>query len=121
MAETKKITATTVALAAALSAGYAGGRISAPVPDSSARPFMMRWLDEGPNKPNRYAITIMEKIGPAQGSVEIVCEADGSAPKLNGKPFENSNTKELCEGAASFGGLANKLVSSSASDLLGAK
>lgn len=101
---------TSAILIATLAGGVAAGRLSVPVPSTSARPVMMRWLDEGPDRPNRYAIAIMTKIGANTGQREIVCEADGSAPKLNGKPIEDQAAKDLCKESAAFGASAIKRI-----------
>lgn len=112
--ETKKLTAASIAVAAALSGG-AVGRLSAPQPSMAAHPVALRWLNEGPGKPNRYALGILGTIEGGEFAVEIVCESDGSEPKLNGRPFEHG--KAVCETVSRTGASLNLLVGEMAREL----
>lgn len=114
MADTKTVTATSAAAIVALTTGLAVGRLSSQ-PSVEAHPVQMRWLNEGPGKPNRYALGIVGTIEGAQLVVEIVCEADGSQPKLNGRPFDAG--KKICETAAREGGALNQMVGELAREL----
>jgi hypothetical protein len=93
----------------------------APAFATEARPVTMRWLDEGKDskgdqKPDRYAVDVAVKVGSIYGSRQIVCENDGSAPHLNGAPFEEAKT--LCGDVASFG-KKMKMQAASLADALG--
>lgn len=110
-------TTSSAILAATLVGGIAAGRLSAPVPSSSAHPVAMRWLDEGSSKPNRYAIALVTKIGSNTATREIVCEADGSEPKLNGVKIDYSAAATLCNAASSFGKVAIDSAATMAVDL----
>lgn len=104
-----------------LSSALAGAGVHATVSsslNSEAHPVVMRWLDEGVGKPSRFALTIATQIGANPGAREIVCEADGTQPKLNGVAFDDNDAAALCKAMASFGDVAaasatkltNKLV-----------
>lgn len=102
-----------------LTGGLAAGRLSAPSSaKSSAAPIAMRWLNEGSDRPDRYALAVAVKIGDGNYSQrEIVCEADGSGPKLNGKAYDESDAKKLCDTLAKAGSEASRLVSGLSSSM----
>lgn len=103
MADVKQLSTTgAIAFAAALAGAGAHAQFAPALP-TEAHPVQMRWLDEGPGRPNRYAIAIATKVGAANGVREIVCEADGSAPKLNGiNVADSSDAVDLCKATAAY-------------------
>lgn len=115
MFETKKITASTAATVVALASGLAVGRLSTSMPVIAAHPIALRWLNEGPGKENRYALGVVGQIDRGQFSVEIVCEADGSQPKLNGLPFDRA--KAACETISHAGAALNLFIGEIAKEL----
>ena len=91
-----------------LALGASGQRLISPPLDVEVKPLAMRWLDEGPGKSARYAIAVGVKVGSAAGAREVVCEADGSAPKLNGTAVDAAPFADLCKAAAAFSAEATK-------------
>jgi len=112
----------TVTIAASVLAGLLAGAglhaEASPALSTSARPVVMRWLDEGEGKPNRYAITIATRAGLNGGQREVVCEADGSAPKLGGVVMLASEYVAVCAALAKLNEAVVPAVNALADDLV---
>lgn len=103
MADSKKTSTMIGALAIAVASGAAGERIANPPHKVNASFYQLRVLTDRQGAPPRYAITITTQVGAAQGAREIVCNHDGSSPKLNGVPISDVAATELCAQASKFG------------------
>ncbi|MEO9196787.1 MAG: hypothetical protein ABI445_24275 [Polyangia bacterium] len=108
-------------IAVSMAAGAGAQRLKAgPVLATTAQPVAMRWLDEGAEKGAarwRFALTIATSAGANRGGREIVCEADGTGPKLNGVAIADAAAVSLCSDMAAFAGKASS-AASALSDLL---
>jgi hypothetical protein len=113
------VTAIAGTLAVSAPAGALFLKALTPAPTVSAKPVMMRWLDEGQGRPNRYALSNATLNGANAAPHEIVCEHDGSKPKDDGVLVQaDPNLTPLCVEMAACGQKISELVSNAAQVLV---
>ena len=90
MAETKTLYMTAAAIAAAFAAGAGADRLAVPVYDTAATPREVRFLADG-----QIAVGLRTRIGDCVSGREYVFDADGRNPRLNGRPVDTQEAKDI--------------------------
>lgn len=91
MAEPKKVVSISAALVAALAVGHVSGRNAVSVPPVAAHASAIRFAPDG-----RIGVDIHLSVGSANGHHIVNCDADGSAPVIDGQPSVDVHASSLC-------------------------
>lgn len=87
---------TAAAIVLAFAAGAGADRAISPPAERDAKIRSIRFLDEGPKVPTRYAYSIETSVDGAINTRELVCGNQGSVDSYGNAPFDHEQAKEAC-------------------------
>lgn len=82
-------------------------------------PLQLQWLDEGAGRPYRFAFTVMTTNGANKAPHQVVCEHDGTKPRLDGVLVApDPNLSALCAALPVFDNTVQTALAAAAQTLV---
>jgi hypothetical protein len=107
---------TPAAIAAAIAAGAGADRLAVVTYDTSAKATEVRLLGDG-----QIGVTLETRIGDCTSSRELVFNADGTRPRLNGRDVDDGDSRAIGQAVAAFAGQARALEAAAGGKVTGAR